>query len=105
MHLAGFGCYFAGECENGDLRLVGGTVPSRGRLEVCIDGLWGTVSDDGFARHEGAIACKQLGYYPNCEIYYLSLYLNACVVSLPQMLMCVQMHTMVREQELFTWMQ
>ena len=61
-------CYHLAECTNGEVRLVGGMVPSEGRVEVCLKGVWGTISDDGFTTHESAVVCKQLGYYPNCKL-------------------------------------
>ena len=59
--------YSIAECFSGDVKLVGGTVPSEGRLEVCIDGHWGTVVDDYFSLFDAVVVCKQLGYYPSCE--------------------------------------
>lgn len=49
-------------CENGELRLVGGTTPLEGRLEVCWNETWGTVCDDFWSGFDAQVACNQLGY-------------------------------------------
>ena len=50
----------------GDLRLVRRTVSdprfSSGRLEIFINGEWGTICDDYFDLTDANVACKQLGY-------------------------------------------
>ena len=33
-----------------------------GRLEIQIEGVWGTVCDDGFGSAEADTACRQLGF-------------------------------------------
>ena len=50
------------EGEEGDLRLVGGSVPSEGRLEIVHEHQWGTVCDDDFDARDADVACRQLGY-------------------------------------------
>ncbi|XP_019851371.1 PREDICTED: scavenger receptor cysteine-rich domain superfamily protein-like isoform X2 [Amphimedon queenslandica] len=50
------------DCINGDVRLVNGTTPDEGRVEVCINGEWGTVCSTYFDEREIGIVCSQLGY-------------------------------------------
>ena len=49
------------ECSSGDLRLVGGQSESEGRVEVCVDGFWGTVCDQNWSQREAIVACRQAG--------------------------------------------
>ncbi|CAN0062780.1 unnamed protein product [Lampetra fluviatilis] len=44
------------------LRLADGESEREGRVEVLVDGRWGTVCDDGWGRREAAVVCRQLGY-------------------------------------------
>ena len=50
-----------GDCNTGDIRLVNGTSPLEGRLEVCINNAWGTVCRESFSSDEANVACRQLG--------------------------------------------
>jgi len=43
-------------------RLVGGTRPAVGRLEVYHNGVWGTVCDDQFTNVAAGVACYNIGY-------------------------------------------
>ena len=56
-------------CKNGDIRLAGGSSVNEGRVELCLDGRWGTVSSDGWSISDAAIACRQLGYNTQGTIY------------------------------------
>lgn len=47
---------------NGQLRLIGGSAASEGRVEVCVDQQWGTVCDNGFSNTDAGVVCGQLGF-------------------------------------------
>lgn len=52
----------SGICEEGSIRLADGVIDQEGRVEVCVNGVWGTVCDDGWDKTDAHIACSKLGY-------------------------------------------
>ncbi len=49
----------------GDVRLVGTPFPNYGRVEICVDGVWGTVTDDNWNSPDSNVVCRQLGFWDN----------------------------------------
>ena len=41
---------------------MGGATPLEGRVEVCLGGVWGTVTRNGFDQRDAAVVCRSLGY-------------------------------------------
>ena len=49
-------------CNNGDLRLMGGTNRYEGRVELCYNETWGTICDGFWSTNDANVACRQLGF-------------------------------------------
>ena len=49
-------------CSHGALRLVGGRSSNEGRVEICINGVWGTVCNSGWGSSNARVVCRQLGF-------------------------------------------
>ena len=58
------------QCNHGDVRLVNGSAPNEGRVEVCVNSIWGTVCDVmGWGNEDAEVICRQLGYTPEGKWY------------------------------------
>lgn len=44
------------------MRLADGETEWEGRLEVCYDGRWGTIGNDGWHSANSKVICAMLGY-------------------------------------------
>ena len=60
-------------CTSGDIRLVNGTNELEGRLEICVNNVWGTVCSQGFTADDAEVVCDQLGFRSNGKSLYTSL--------------------------------
>ncbi len=51
-------------CSHGDIRLINDGVPHlfEGRLEVCVNNVWGTVCEIGFDRLDAQVVCMMAGF-------------------------------------------
>lgn len=47
-------------CTESSIRVAGGSNSLEGRVEVCHDGVWGTVCDSKWDSSEAVVACRQL---------------------------------------------
>lgn len=53
---------FSSNCTHGDVRLLGGSSSNEGRVEVCVNQVWGTVCDNDWTTEDGNVVCGQLGF-------------------------------------------
>ena len=67
-------CSLIEHCTARDIRLYGGNYYF-GAVQVCVDGLWGSVCRDSFwDNNDASVVCKQLGFSPY-GMYYSMDYL------------------------------
>ncbi|PIK45770.1 putative deleted in malignant brain tumors 1 protein-like [Apostichopus japonicus] len=65
---SGVGVHNCGHQEDAEVkceipvRLVNGTTDYEGRIEIFLNGAWGTICDDSWGKDEADVACRQLGY-------------------------------------------
>ena len=63
------------ECSSGDLRLVGGERESEGRVEICVEGFWGTVCNNtyfGGQQELAVVVCRQKGFTTTGKLCHAS---------------------------------
>ena len=64
------------DCSPGEFRLIGGTGPHEGRVEVCYRGQWSTICDEGWEDRDAEVVCSQIGFRASGT--FLCKELNSC---------------------------
>lgn len=64
------------ECTVGSVRLTGGNSTVEGLVELCIDGEWSNVCDQGWDAFDASVTCKQL------NLPYTGICCLVCIVNL-----------------------
>ena len=64
--------WFSSGCEDGEIRLAGGSIRTQGRVEICLNDEWGTVCDQMWDASDAAVVCRQLGYAFNGMDYCMT---------------------------------
>ena len=54
-------------CTHGQVRLTGGDVSTEGNVEICNNGQWNGVCNDGFNYLAAIVVCAQLGLPSSSE--------------------------------------
>ena len=50
------------ECSTGSVRLVNGADKYEGQAQVCVNGVWGTICDNGWDKSDSDAFCGELGF-------------------------------------------
>ncbi|PIK43389.1 putative deleted in malignant brain tumors 1 protein-like [Apostichopus japonicus] len=74
VHNCGHGEDAGVKCVVPEVRLVGGTTDYEGRIEIFLNGAWGTICDDSWGIDEAEVACRQLGYSKAVEAFSFASY-------------------------------
>ena len=55
-----------------EMRLVNGGSSLEGRLEVCLNGVWGTICDQSWDDTDAGVVCSQIGYSARGKVLFLN---------------------------------
>ena len=60
-----------GTCVTGNVRLIGGLVPTEGTVQMCMGGRWRELCHSGWGYQEVFVVCRQLGLPATGECRYV----------------------------------
>ena len=63
--------YIPGNCVTGNVRLIGGLVPTEGTVQMCVGGRWRELCDSSWNYQEAFVVCRQLGLPATGEYEYV----------------------------------
>ena len=74
-------CLANDSCDNRSVRLVNNeTTTIEGIVEVCLNGVWGTIISSGWNTPAAEVTCLQLGLSWECESYnHNLLFIKMCM--------------------------
>ena len=61
-HLSIAPFFSSDNCTETSIRLVDGRTGTEGRVEICYEGVWGSICPNYWKVENAMVACKQLGY-------------------------------------------
>ena len=59
-------------CAQGGIRLQGSESANLGRVEVCMNNIWGTVCENRWGDVDARVVCRQLGFAAAGEFGHLT---------------------------------
>ena len=62
---------YTAPCRTGQLQLAGGKIPNEGRVEICMDNVWGTVCSNVWGYNDATVVCLQLNYSAQGQCQHL----------------------------------
>ncbi len=62
MHVPTVGNRTCDGQPNGAIRLADGSSDMEGRVELCLDGMWGTICDNFWSHIDAVVVCNQLSF-------------------------------------------
>ena len=75
-------------CSDGEVRLVRGS-ESNGSVEICFNGTWGSVCNEGWNTEAAAVVCRQLTYPAKGEYKLIFMMLLSIIYNRWVLLNCV----------------
>ena len=60
-------------CTDFDVQLVDGNIPNEGKVQVCINGVWGLLCSNSVDQNDMRVVCSQIGYSAESKCSYVLL--------------------------------
>ena len=86
-------------CNDGEIRLVGGSTNLEGTVEICFGNLWGLIAESGWGDHDAAATCRQLRFLG--EGKYIIVIVVLVMIAPQQALYHTETHILVNLTRLF----